>query len=221
MNSPTTFPVHGPAPDLTPEVAASRRAAAATRRVVGALVTSTASVETLLDAAADLEALAARLEAECGASRYDGTTGLGPTVASVVLERHPYLGESNPQAPPVRLDGGVGPARAHVRLDARHEGAPGCVHGGWIAALFDQIVAVAAARTVAEPAMTGTLTIRFLAPTPIGADLVLDATATRRGERSVHASAALRAAGVVTAEADAVLVVPRPGHLDRRDGSEG
>ncbi len=214
MTSPTVFPVHGPARDDSPEVVAARRAAAATRRVTRALVTSTAAVEALTAAAADLEGVADRLERHAGSSRYDGTGGLGPSVAPVVLERHPFLGDSNPGAPPVRLAAGDGPARAETTLDARHEGAPGCVHGGWIAALFDQIVAVAAAREVNQPAMTGTLTIRFLAPTPIATPLTVEATAVTHGERRVHASATLRAAGAVTAEADAVLVVPRPGHLD-------
>jgi acyl-coenzyme A thioesterase PaaI-like protein len=221
MNSPTTFPVHGPERDVTPDVAAARRAADATRRVIGALVTSDAPAEVLTAAAAELEGVAARLEGHAGASRYDGTDGLGPSVASVVLERHPFLGDSNPVAPPVHLEAVDGPARSHATLDARHEGAPGCVHGGWISALFDQIVAVAAARAATQPALTATLTIRFLAPTPIGTELTLEATATLRGERAVHASATLRARGAVTAEAEAVLVVPRPGHLDGRDRADG
>jgi acyl-coenzyme A thioesterase PaaI-like protein len=214
MNSPTTFNLHGPERDDTPEVAAARRAAAATRRVTAALVTSAAPTEVLDAAAVELETVAVVLEGHAGSSRYDGTNGLGPSVASVVLERHPFLGESNPLAPPVSLDAAEGPARASVTLDARHEGAPGCVHGGWIAALFDQIVAVAAAREVTQPAMTGTLTIRFLAPTPIGVPLTLEARAVAEGERRVHASATLHADGPRTAEAEAVLVVPRAGHLD-------
>jgi acyl-coenzyme A thioesterase PaaI-like protein len=221
MNSPATFPVHGQARDLTPDVAAARRAAAAARRVIGALVTSTAPAATLTAAATDLEDVAARLEAHAGESRYDGTDGLGPSVASVVLERHPFLGDSNPMAPPVHLAAAAGPVRARTTLDARHEGAPGYVHGGWISALFDQIVAVAAARAATQPALTGTLTIRFLAPTPIGEELTLEANAATRGERTVHASATLRARGEVTAEAEAVLVVPRPGHLDARERAGG
>lgn len=221
MNSPTTFPVHGPERDVSPDVAAARRAAAATRRVIGALVTSEAPAEVLTAAAAELEGVAAVLEGHAGASRYDATDGLGPSVASVILERHPFLGDSHPVAPPVRLEASENPARARVTLDARHEGAPGRVHGGWISALFDQIVAVAGSRAVAQPALTGTLTIRFLAPTPIGTELIVEATATPRGKRTVHASATLRANGAVTAEAEAVLVVPRPGRLDVPERADG
>jgi uncharacterized protein (TIGR00369 family) len=184
-------------------------------------VTSEAPAEVVTAAAADLEGVAAVLEGHARASRYDGTDGLGPSVASVILERHPFLGDSHPVAPPVQLEASDGPARAHVTLDARHEGAPGRVHGGWIAALFDQIVAVAGSRAVAQPALTGTLTIRFLAPTPIGTELALEATATPVSERTVHASATLRANGAVTAEADAVLVVPRPGRLDVQERADG
>jgi uncharacterized protein (TIGR00369 family) len=221
MNSPTTFPALGPERDVTPDVAAARRAAAATRRVIGALVTTEAPAEVLTAAAADLEGVAARLEGHAGTSRYDGTDGLGPSVASVILERHPFLGDSHPVAPPLQLEVSNGPARARVTLDARHEGAPGRVHGGWIAALFDQIVAVAGSRAATQPALTGTLTIRFLAPTPIGTELTLEATAAPVGERTVRASATLQADGTVTADADAVLVVPRPGRLDVPEQADG
>lgn len=198
--------------DGSPAVLASRRAAVAARRVAGALITSQAPVELLEDAAADLEALAARLEPSSGRSRYDGSTRLPftPGAAPAVLERHPFLGASNPLAPPMVLelveDGAVGV----VTLDGRHEGAPGWVHGGWISALFDQVLAVAAARVAGRPAMTGTLTIRYLYPTPVGTELRFAATARRTSERTLRAGATVSAGERVTAEAEATLVLARP-----------
>jgi len=211
MTSPAMLPVPGPDREVAPATRASRSAAAATRRVVEALVVSHAPVEVLEDAAADLAAVADRLEAYRGASRYDGTSGLGPTVDAVVLERHPFLGESHPGAPPLRLVVGDDGVDAAVTFDARHEGMPGRAHGGWIAALFDQVVGIAAGRVTGRPAVTGTLTVRYVVPTPLGRELRLRATAERAGDRTLRAHATLGPDDTVTARAEAVLVLPRGG----------
>ena len=177
-------------------------------------MTTHAPADVLERAAADLAAVAELLEVHAGTSRYDGTRGLDPGVDPIVVERHPFLGESNPGAPPVRLGLDGDDVTATVTFDARHEGMPTHAHGGWIAALFDQVVAIASSRAVGQPAMTGTLTVRYLVPTPIGCELMLHATAERSGARTVPAHATLGPDGTVTAEADAVLVIrrgPRPG----------
>ncbi len=208
MTSPAPSPVPGPDREVPPSTSAARAAAASARRVARALVVSHAPPDVLERAAADLAAVADRLEAHAGTSRYDGTDGLSNGLDPIVVERHPFLGESNPGAPPVRLgpDGDI--VTATVTFDARHEGMPRFAHGGWIAALFDQVVAIAGARAAGVPAMTGTLTIRYLTPTPIG-ELHLRATAERTGERTVRAHGTLGPDGTVTAEADAVLVIGR------------
>lgn len=209
MTSPASPPVPGPDREVTPTARASRSAAEAARRVTGALVVSHAPVEVLERAAADLAAVAGRLEAHAGTSRYDGTSGLGSGVDPIVVERHPFLGESHPGAPPVRLAPDGEDVTATVTFDARHEGMPTRAHGGWIAALFDQVVAIAGSRAAGQPAMTGTLTVRYLVPTPIGCELHLHASAERTGERTVRAHATLGPDGTTTAEADAVLVIGR------------
>jgi acyl-coenzyme A thioesterase PaaI-like protein len=132
-----------------------------------------------------------------------------------LFERHPFLGWSNPLAPPLVLESIPDGTTGLVTLDGRHEGVPGLVHGGWISALFDQVVGIAGATVGGRPAMTGTLTVRFLHPTPIGTELRFAATARRSGERTVQATATLTAAGRVTAEADATLVRPRPERLEQ------
>jgi len=209
MTSAATPPHPDPDAAVTPSTRASRAAAAGARRVVGALVATRAPAGVLDEAAAQLATVADRLEAFAGTSRYDGTTGLGSRVDPVVVERHPFLGDSHPGAPPVRLGPGDEAVTATVTLDARHEGMPTKVHGGWIAALFDQVVAIAASRAAGRPAMTGTLTIRYLLPTPIGTELQLRATAAPTGERTLRAHATLGPEGMVTAEAEAVLVLGR------------
>jgi acyl-coenzyme A thioesterase PaaI-like protein len=209
MSSPATLPVPGPDREVAPATRASRSAAAATRRITGALVASHAPLDVLEQAATDLAAVADRLDEFRGTSRYDGTAGLGPTLAAVVVERHPFLGDSHPGAPPLRLIAGGREVTGAVTLDARHEGMPGRAHGGWIAALFDQVVGIAAGRVAGRPAATGTLTVRYVAPTPLGCELHLWASAERASDRTLRAHATLGPGDLVTARAVAVLVLAR------------
>jgi len=211
MTSPALQPVPRPDRELTPAGRASRAAADAARRINRALVATHAPPEALDAAARELTAIAERLEGHAGASRYDGTAGLDGPLGEAILERHPFLGVANPGAPPLRIDEGTGDVTAVVTLDARHEGMPTRAHGGWMAALFDQVVGIAAARVAGRPAMTGTLTIRYVAPTPVGVPLRLHAAARRTGARTLRATATMGPdQGSVTAEADAVLVLGTP-----------
>ena len=51
------------------------------------------------------------------------------------------IGLSNPLAPPIRVrQSGERSAEAHARFGAAYEGPPGCVHGGWVAAAFDEVL---------------------------------------------------------------------------------
>jgi acyl-coenzyme A thioesterase PaaI-like protein len=212
MDDPARIPIPRRDDVVPTDVQASRRVAAAARRVVGALVTTRASTETLTDAASELEALAARLEPTAVASRYDGTNRLSfaPGADPTVLERHPFLGPSNPMAPPMILEPTEGGTVGVVTLDSRHEGVPGCVHGGWLLAFFDQVLGVSAALVAGRPAMTGTLTVRFRRPTPVSTELRFAARAEPSSERTLQATATLTAAGEVTADAEATFVIARP-----------
>jgi acyl-coenzyme A thioesterase PaaI-like protein len=211
MAQPAPIPIPRRDEAISPEVLASSRVAAAARRVLGALVTTRAPTGVLEDATSTLEELAAVLEPTAVASRYDGTNGLSiaPGAEPTVLERHPFLGPSNPLAPPMILQETEGGTVGVVTLDFRHEGVQGCVHGGWISALFDQVLGIAAALVAGRPAMTGTVTIRFRHPTPIGTELRFAATAHPSGERTLRAIATLTAAEKVTADAEATFVIPR------------
>lgn len=60
---------------------------------------------------------------------------------------------------------------AYVTLRAAHEGAPGRSHGGIVAALFDDVCGFVLGM-VRQPAFTGELTVRYLAPTPLHRRLV-------------------------------------------------
>jgi hypothetical protein len=129
----------------------------------------------------------------------------------------PLIGFANPVAPPVEIwsvegEGGGREIRGRVTFGYPYEGPPTCVHGGVIAALFDEIMG--AANLVAETAgMTGTLTVRYRRPTPLLAPLELVARFTGRERRKVFTWAGVYHDGVLTAEAEGVFIMMDPSRL--------
>lgn len=59
---------------------------------------------------------------------------------------------------------------ARVTLRSAHEGAPNRSHGGIVAALFDDVFGYVLG-VIRQPAFTGELTVRYLAPTPLHREL--------------------------------------------------
>jgi len=121
--------------------------------------------------------------------------------------RHPLLGSTHPLAPPIdlRVEGDV--TVGNVTFDVRFEGNEGWVHGGFVAAGFD-IVAVQAARLSGRSGPTGTLNVRFLAPTPVGVALRYEGRFLRAEGRKLHTEGHLARVddGQRTAEAEAIVV---------------
>jgi hypothetical protein len=151
----------------------ARRRAAAALRALNEIVLS-ADVNT-----AELAALADRLDGlleatplQAGTSRY-GVASEGPSVVYLMNETHPIGGLGNPVAAPFTpaFDGEV--IRGDLRFPLTYEGTPGVVHGGFVAATFDHLLGGAAIRA-GHPIVTGTLTIRYLRPTPTNTDLTIE-----------------------------------------------
>ncbi|HZP29708.1 MAG TPA: PaaI family thioesterase [Acidimicrobiia bacterium] len=200
----------------TAQVAASRRAADAARRVLRALVASDAPSADLDDAATTLGALADRLEPHAPTSRYDGTQGIVHTPESFaeVFESHPIAGPSNALAPPVHVypPDADGVVAATATYGPAYEGPPGCVHGGVLAAAFD-IVLGAASTASKRPALTGTLTVRYRRGTPINREVRYEARVDRIEPRRTHVVARAVVDGQVTAEAEGIFVRVDPDRL--------
>jgi acyl-coenzyme A thioesterase PaaI-like protein len=126
---------------------------------------------------------------------------------------NPVYGPGSPVAP--MLVPGVddaGRAVGRVTVGRVHEGFPGLVHGGVLATLFDVVLVHAVIQGTGRAGMTGTLTIRYRGPVPLGVPLRLVAEATASEGRRTTARASLVAEAdpdTVLAEADAVFVTPR------------
>ena len=118
------------------------------------------------------------------------------------------VGARNPIAPPVEVQTDpAGRAWADFRLGAAYEGPPSLVHGGVSALILDQLLGEAAGAG-RKPGMTGTLTVRYRRPTPLGA-LHGEAHIDRVEGVKTFVVGHLADAGGVTVEAEGVFILPR------------
>jgi acyl-coenzyme A thioesterase PaaI-like protein len=102
----------------------------------------------------------------------------------------------------------------HGTLTGVHAGMPGFAHGGWISLFFDELLG-RASMFADVPQMTGTLTVKFRKPTPIGVELEVVARREKVDGRRTRMTATLSANGVVTAEAEGLFVALTREHVDR------
>ncbi|CDQ44574.1 PaaI family thioesterase [Mycolicibacterium neoaurum] len=109
----------------------------------------------------------------------------------------------------IRDDNGATSADLHVT--APYEGPPGHVHGGVCALILDHVLG-ATAHQPGRPAVTGTLTVRYVAPTRLG-PLRAEAWVESETESKTVAVGHLRnSEGTVTVEAHGVFIRPKAKH---------
>lgn len=118
-------------------------------------------------------------------------------------------GRENPKS--LRLefyfDEEAGIVQAEVNLDESHEGFPGVMHGGVIAAILDEAAGRAWGEEPDRFMVTSELKIRYRKPTPVGEALQVKAwPVRRRGRVSMSHSEVQNCAGETLAEAEAVFV---------------
>jgi acyl-coenzyme A thioesterase PaaI-like protein len=108
---------------------------------------------------------------------------------------------------------------ADVVLRRAFEGAPGRAHGGIVAAAFDDVTGFVIGK-LREPAFTGELTVRYLAPVPVDETLEIRARLDGRERRKLFISAELRTGEAVVATCRATYITVDParfaGALDPR-----
>lgn len=200
--------------DVSPRRSAVRQLAAATRAVIDELVRTSADAEAVEEAAALVER-AATLLAQGPLDRpYGGAAeaSLGPDAGGgwsgdrSFLEFSPLFGQANALAPPLVIRAEAGAVRATAVFGAAYEGPPGCVHGGFIAAAFDEVLGMAQSLT-GNPGMTGRLTIRYRSPTPLHRPLALEGRVVRVEGRKIFTEATLHDdAGTLCAEAEGLFI---------------
>jgi len=147
------------------------------------------------------------LERPRRSSRYDGNSGLSAGILAendAVWETHGAFGQSNPMAPPVTVTERPGRVEGTLTFGAQHEGGPGTVYGGFIAAAFDGVLGRAVISS-GRLGVTRSLTVRYLAPTPLFTPLRIEAAVQHDDDRAVEISGRLWAGEHVTCEAEATF----------------
>jgi acyl-coenzyme A thioesterase PaaI-like protein len=186
--------------------AQKRRLATAMRRVIDRLVTSDAPEDELATAAERLERYADHLETHPQGRPYSGfAEAANAGNVGAFFDASPIVGLANPLAPPLRLAARDGAITGDVHFGAAYEGPPGCVHGGWIAAAFDEVLGYAQSLT-GSPGFTGTLTVRYRKPTPLHTELRFESSVLRVEGRKIFVEGRLYAGELMTAEAEGIFI---------------
>lgn len=192
-----------------------RRLADAMRLVIERLVPSIAPEEELRAAADGLERYAERLKQHPRLRRVLGhpeSANAGDVGA--FFDQSPVIGLANPLAPPLAVaKTGEMEAEARGTFGSAYEGPPGSVHGGFIAASFDEVLGFVQSLG-RNPGFTGTLTVRYRSPTPLHTELLFRARLDRREGRKTFCNSTLHAGDTLCAEAEGIFVSARPGKLE-------
>lgn len=121
----------------------------------------------------------------------------------------PVVGRLNPVAPPVelrRVDGEHGrEIHGETVIGAPYNGPPGCVHGGIIAAVFDEVLGCVCV-TNGLGGFTGTLTVVYRNTTPLDAPLTLRGWHDRTEGRKTFARGTLHHGDTLCAEAEGIFI---------------
>lgn len=134
------------------------------------------------------------------------------------LARSPVMGSINPLAMPLAItvigEGASAAVEGRVTFGNSYEGAPGCVHGGFIASTFDEVLGVAQSAS-GNPGMTVNLTVDYRSPTPIKRELVFRGWCEKVEGRKIFTRGTVHAGDTLCAEATGLFVSMRPELFER------
>lgn len=151
----------------------------------------------------------------------------GGAFTSNFLDRSPFMGLMNPLAPPMtawleKKDTEHGEICGRVVFSEPYEGPPGHVHGGYIAAVFDEVLGQAQSLS-GRPGMTGRLSVSYRSPTPLFSDLRLRGWIEKIEGRKIFTHGTLHHGDTLCAEADGLFIsMPSEyAHLLRKGRDNG
>jgi acyl-coenzyme A thioesterase PaaI-like protein len=199
-----------PVENLTAEEVARLRATyepltQSVRELVDATIRTEVDAEVVAEAKAAIDAATAQLRA----NQLDGSFGVRfGSDGDQMPWGNAVIGMRNPTAPPLVIhhdsDGGV---FTDFHLGAAYEGPPGHVHGGVAALILDHVLGEAAS-SAERPRLTGTITLRYLRTTRLGA-LHAEARIDRTEGVKTFAVGHLADDEGVTVQAEGVFIQPR------------
>ena len=162
-----------PPPDqLSSRRVEMRRLADSMRIIMERLVATAAPTETIIEVADQLARAALVFDHWPHGTLYEGFAEAANAGGDphAMFEHSPFIGRANPLAPPIRLLDLGGVVHGQVTFGSAYEGPPGCVHGGYIAGAFDELLGATQSLS-GKPGMTGRLTVNYRSPTPLHHEL--------------------------------------------------
>jgi acyl-coenzyme A thioesterase PaaI-like protein len=177
------------------------------RELIDAAIRTEVDAASVAAAKAEIDSATARLRTD----QRDGAFGVryNPDGESMAWG-NPVIGLRNPAAPPLLIHAEPsGKVWSEFELGAAYEGPPGHVHGGVCALILDHVLGeIASDPGSGRPALTGTISLRFLRATPLGR-LYAEARIERTDGVKTFAVGHLADAEGVTVEAEGVFIIPK------------
>lgn len=194
------------------------RLADALRRALQHAATSTAPDDVVARAADLIDRAVSILEPGPHGRGYHGSAeGSVGGVPHGFTSHSPVTGPLNAVASVVSLSSSATEVVADVVYGDAYEGPPGHLHGGFVAAIFDEVLGFAQALSGA-PGMTGKLEITYRSPTPLHTPLRVVGRFERIDGRKIFTTGTIHAGDRLCAEAKGLFISVRPerfGMLDQ------
>ncbi len=125
----------------------------------------------------------------------------------------PISGRRNPVSSSLRMWRDGDAVRGEATFPPTFAGPPNSVHGGIIAAVFDELLSMANVIS-GNAGFTGTLSIKYHRHTPLDKPIELWAVNERNSGRKQFSRGELRYNGEVTASAEGLFIAPKPAAQD-------
>jgi len=189
------------------------------RVVFDELLATSAPVEELEQTRAIVNQAVSLLKSRPHSHDYEGPAEGSLAPMNSFLDRSPIIGAINPLSVPMRMDiegdGGIeSTVVGYALFPAAYEGPPGCVHGGFIAAYFDEVLGMAQSLS-GNPGMTVNLTVDYRAPTPLKQPVIFRGRVVSIDGRKISVAGTLHHGETLCAEAKGLFISMRPEVFSR------
>lgn len=124
-----------------------------------------------------------------------------------LIDYSPLSGPVNPIAPPMTiLKQDSETLIARVSFSSAFEGGPGWVHGGYVAAAFDELLGLVQSLT-GKAGMTGTLKVRYRNPCPLHVEVRMEGRVQSSEGRKIVAKGTMHAGERIVADGEAMFIL--------------
>lgn len=198
-------------PDFSPEQRQSLEALVdALRETLRLSVTLNSEPATLLQLAEQVKTLNEALRPHAGRRELEHFNASPGEDLTAILPCSPVTGRYHPMAPPFRVWREAQQVVGEVTLNEAYEGPQGHVHGSWVAAIYDQLLALACVSNgTAGP--TANLSVDYLKPTPLHQPLRFEASVDSADDRKIFASGRCYCDGELVSRCEGLFIrfIPR------------